>query len=321
MPHSQCLQARGAGMENTDSNAPRLSVIGIVISAYLAVDYVIPSALDSNNEFVMMVLMGICVAQINLIATWSALAPGNIVVRLPWSMLLGVLMWYAIVLGFRAEDRHFSLSDATVLGIVLLCGLAVLQIPLWIAARVFRWRLVAWDAPAREAGQVHSQFYLRHIMLGMVFLSLALAPARVVLPEGEIRNLGMDGELFVLLGAVVICNIVVTIPCIWGAFLPWMVVAPMAVGWLVYCAILTGMEFAVLCAILGSPGGDDVPFLIYLLNITQCATVFGTLLVLRGLGFQLVRVSSSVRPSQDQGSASGKADDRWRTGVFADADK
>ncbi len=308
-------------MENPSANAPRLSVIGLVVCTYLAVDYVTPSALDGKNEFAMMVLMGICVGQINLIAIWSALAPGNIVVRLPWSMLLGVLMWYALVLGFRGESRHFSLSEATLLGIVLLSGLAVLQIPLWIAARVFRWRLVTWDAPAIQTEQARSQFYLRHIMFGMVFLSLALAPARVVLPEGEITNLNMDGELFVLLTAMVICNIVVTIPCIWGAFLRWTVVAPIAVGWLVYCAILTGMEFLVLCAFLGSPGDDEVPFLIYLMNITQCATVFGTLLILRGLGFELVRAPSSASPKHETEGMAGKTDDRWRTGVFADTDK
>lgn len=310
-------------MEYPSANAPKLSVIGLVVCAFLAVDFVTPRFIEELDEFAMMVLIGICIGQINLIAIWSAFAPGNVVVRLPWSILLGVLMWYALVLGFRSESGYFSLGDAAVLGIVLFSGLVVLQIPLWIAARVFRFRLATWDAPAIQTEGARSQFYIRHIMLGMVFLSLALAlaPARMVLPEGDLNNLDMGGELLVLLVAMVICNIVVTVPCIWGAFLKWLVVAPIAVGWLVYCAILTGMEYLILCVLLGAPGDDEVPFLMYLMNITQCATVFGTLLILRGLGFQLVRTSPSVPPTHEKEGVAGRADDRWRTGVLADADK
>jgi len=266
----------------------------------------------------MMVMLGICIAQINLISTWAAFAPGNIVVRLPWSMLLGLLVWYALVLGFRIEGDYFALGEAILLGIVLLFGLVVLQIPLWIAARVFRWRLVSWDAPTIQTERGRSQFHLWHIMLGMVFLSLALAPARVVLPDGEISDVRLDGQLIVLLIAMVICNIVITIPCIWGAFLRWTIVAPLAVVWLFYCAILTVMEFAALCALLGAPGDEEVPFLIYLLNVTQCITVFGTLLILRGLGFQLVRVVSPAKAAYDQGSAADQADDHWPVDVSAD---
>jgi hypothetical protein len=158
-------------------------------------------------------------------------------------------------------------------------------------------------------------------MLGMVFLSLALAPARGVLPEGDIGGLHMDGELFVLLIALMICNIFVTIPCIWGAFLKWVVVAPMAVGWVVYCAILTGMEYVVLCASLGDPGDEELPFWIYLMNMTQCVTVFGTLLILRGLGFQLVRVAPPGHPAYGKLSALSDSDRAGRTDILADEGK
>jgi hypothetical protein len=308
-------------MEDASANAPKLSVVGLVVCTFLAFDFITPQVVDGGEEFAMMVLVGICIGQINLIAVWAAFAPGNIVVRLPWSMLLVVLMWYGLVMGFRFETNYFSLDDAVVLGIVLLSGFVVLQIPLWIAARVFRWRLVSWDAPGIQAERGRSQFYLRHIMLGMVFLSLALAPARVVLPEGEIGGLHMDGELFVLLIALLICNIFVTIPCIWGAFLKWVVVAPVAVGWFVYCAILTGMEYVVLCEFLGAPSDDEVPFWIYLMNMTQCVTVFGTLLILRGLGFQLVRVASAKRPVYGKDSEVSGSDRVGRTGASADEGK
>lgn len=308
-------------MEEPGENAPKWIVIGILVSTFLALDVVTPQFLRGSDEFGLMVMLGICIAQINLISTWAAFAPGNIVVRLPWSMLLGLLMWYALVLGFRIDSNNFSLGEAVLLGIVLLFGLVVLQIPLWIAARVFRWRLVSWDAPTIQTERGRSQFHIWHIMLGMVFLSLALAPARVVLPDGEISNMRMDGELIVLLIAMVICNIAITIPCIWGAFLRWKTIVPVALGWPLCCVILTITEFAALCALLGAPGDEEVPLLIYLLNVTQCITVFGTLLILRGLGFQLVRVVSPAKPAYEYGSAADQTDDHRPVDVIADVEK
>jgi len=268
-----------------------LLVAGVVVCAFLVIDFITPLVWETNEEWIMAVALGICIGQINLIATWAALAPGNAALRLPWAMLLGVLMWYAIVLGCRVAIGHYRLEDAVFLGIILLADIIATQIPLWIARWKFRWRLISPGTSADEAVEGPFQFYLWHLFVGMFFVSVALAPARMVLPPGDAWSFRIDHELPVLLPAVILCNLVITIPCIWGAFARREKIGAIVIGWPFYCAILTGIELAVLIAILGPPGGQtgEIYWVFYLLNLSQCITVFGALLIFRAIGFQLIR--------------------------------
>jgi len=284
-------------MEPPKTTAGKWIAAGLVIGAFCVVDFATPVIMQPGLEWPAFIMLGICIGQINLIATWAALAPGNVVVRLPWALLLAVLMWYGLVLGGRwiSEDSpysHFSLAGAVVLAIFLFVGVAAAQIPLWIAGRVFRWRLVSWAGAAREPSQDRLQFQLRHMMLGMLFVSLALAPGRMVLPPGDLADLQLEYQMFVVLAALVACNLLIAVPCIWGAFARTTILIPLAFGWLIYCGVVTVLEFVVLVSIFGPVPRDEMPMLMYLLNVTQCATVFGTLLLFRALGFRLVRVPS-----------------------------
>ena len=281
-------------MEPGKTIARKWIAAGIIVCAFLVADFVTPITMDPGPAWPALIMIGICIGQINLIATWAALAPGNVVLRLPWAFLLSVLMWYSLVLGFRATSGYLSLEDAVVLAMFLLVGVVSAQIPLWIAGRLFRWRLVSWAGAALEPSQYRLQFQLRHLMLGMLFVSIALAPGRVVLPPGDLTVLRRLGyEWFALLALLVACNLLIAVPCIWGAFARVTIIIPLALGWLVYCAVTTAIEFNILVSILGprnTPG--EMPYLMYVLNASQCATVFGTLLVLRALGFRLLRVPS-----------------------------
>jgi hypothetical protein len=277
-------------------------IIAALIGGFLSVNVMTPSEWGSDSKVLMAILAGICIGQLNLIATWAALAPGNFIVRLPWSLLLAVLMWYALVVGNRIERSYFDGSDAILLGMNLLFGLLVALIPLGIAARVFRWRLVGWsNGKEAEAGSaVKMQFNMRHLLLSMFLLSLAMAPARLVLPDGLAFRFELPKEAYVLLAGIAFCNVVVTIPCIWGAYLPMNKLPVIIVGWFAYCALLTGLECSFFLLLLGLPAPNDMEVLMrfYLMNLMQCATVFGVLLIFRALGFRLVRTAPRFTAEQ-----------------------
>jgi hypothetical protein len=288
-------------MNSENRNFRNLLVTMLVICAFLGANVLTPGAFESRKPWLLAVLMGICISQLNLIATWAALAPGNFMVRLPWSLLLAVLMWYALVVGNRIEDwvGVFDRGAALFLGLVLLIGLLVALIPLVIAARFFRWRLLGWNAgeEVRSDAQAKLQFNLRHLLLSMFLLSVAMAPARLVLPEGGTFGLPPHHGLWVLLAGVALCNVVVTVPCIWGAFAAKSVLPQLAIGWPIYCVLITGIEFACFTMFLGStPDAGEVFFAFYLMNLMQCATVFGTLLIFRKIGFRLVRANARKAP-------------------------
>ena len=125
-----------------------LATAGIV-AAFAIVDYNAPAEFGRQSGW-LFTLLGICVAQVTLIAAWAVFAPGNIVVRLPWSLLLGMMMWY--ILAFGQRRAGYRSEDTLVLGIVLLLGVTVLQVPLWIAKYVFGYRtLMPGEVPAPAA--------------------------------------------------------------------------------------------------------------------------------------------------------------------------
>jgi hypothetical protein len=262
-------------------------VSGAIIGAFLVVDFLTPSLLPPRptSEWMFVAALGLCIGQVNLIATWAVLAPGNIVVRIPWSLLLGMLMWYTLILSNRASGG-ISAEGSVLLGCVLLTGVVVAQIPLWIA---------------KQSSQDDRQFHLQHLLLGTFLLAVALSLLRLVFPSGASGLHGNLGELVVTLGVVVICNLLVTVPCIWGGLILSSSVVAAAWGWLTYCAILTLVEYLVLAGISGSRGPDGMRPLVYMyvMNIAQCVAVFGPLRGFRALGFRLLRLPAAGKAATD----------------------
>jgi len=219
----------------------RLALLtGPVIAAFLVVDCVASWEFCHPQDWWCLagVLVGTCIGQVNLIAAWAVLAPGNIVVRIPWTLLLGMLMWYALTLGNRAGGYN-SPEDVVVLGTILLVGVTVTQVPLWIAKKVFRWRLHREGIDVAPSPREERQFNLKHLLIGTFLLALALAPLQEVLPPGSMAHFRPGGELFAVVGAVLLCNLLVTVPCIWGAFASRRALLPLVVGWVCYCGVLT----------------------------------------------------------------------------------
>ena len=218
-----------AAMEPGKTTARKWIAAGIIVGVFLVADFVMPMMEGSRPNWATCIMIGIYIGQINLIATWAALAPGNVVLRLPWAFLLSVLMWYSRVLGMRAASGYYRLESAVVLGAFLLLGTASAQLPLWIGGRLFRWRLVSWAGAVRQPSQNRLQFQLRHLMLGILFASIALAPGRVVLPPGDLTNLRLPYEVFALYSVLVVANLLVAVPCIWGAFAKVTMIIPLIV--------------------------------------------------------------------------------------------
>jgi hypothetical protein len=281
----------------------RLAVIvacAIAVGLFIGVDFATGLMTYRGNqwEWPLAVFVGLCIAEVNLIAVWSSLAPGNIVTRLSWSLLLAAAMWYALVLGVRIH-HPMQFPDAVVLGISLLGSVIVLQVPLWIAKKVFRWRLLGRQTDPERMQLEDRQFEIRHMLLATFLLSVALSPLRQVLPPRGTDAYILDGELFAMLGAAILCNLVVTIPCIWWAFVSATKATRLALIWLYYCAAITAVEYAIISAMIHFPRDREFAVYLFIINIPQCAVVFGALRIFRALGFRLVRMPAGKPVEQD----------------------
>jgi hypothetical protein len=269
-------------------------VVPAVVAAYLGCDLAVGGIfeLGPQHEELLALLVGIYVAQINLIAIWAALALGRVIVRWPWAWFLAALMWFAMILGnrfylFRMQySSRFDRSDALTLGVVLLFGVITAQVPLWIARR-WKWRLVLGTSDAIGAASDERQFSLRQLLLSMVLLSVALGLGRWILPPGRVA-IDLDDELLFILPVIAIVNMLVVLPCIWGAFFEWRLLPVLAVVWFMYALVVTAIEIGVLVAFLG-PAGDDIFAMFLLFNLAQCLAVAGTLMVLRVAGVRFIR--------------------------------
>jgi hypothetical protein len=272
-----------------------LLVTAGILAAFAVVDFWTPFAFNGRNDWLQALAFGGCIAQVTLIAAWAVFAPGNIVVRLPWSLLLGLMMWY--VLSFaqqRAARMRFDPRGILVLGIILLVGMTVLQVPLWTAKRALRYRMLKPGEVAAPIGREPIQFQLKHLLLGTFLLSIALSPIRLVLPRERVESLMRYRELWefsVITTAVIIVNLVATLPCLWGGLASKRRVVPLGLAWAFYGMIITGIEVAVLCAMLPhSPELLKIFFLVYLMNVTQGVVVFAVMRIYRTLGYSLQRM-------------------------------
>ncbi|MGI9473069.1 MAG: hypothetical protein ACR2NZ_16125 [Rubripirellula sp.] len=234
--------------------------------------------------------LGLCIGQINLISIWAALAPGQIVFRIPWVVFLTVWMWGTICWGI--STNLYSDSAFYESGVILLAAQFLAQAPLWLGSRIWKWRLVTRHQIQQGVQQTDGQFDLRSLMVGTLFLAVAIAIVRSVLPGGaDPGMIDLDGELVLILAIAVLTNMIVVVPCVWIAFFPRARLRKTLAAWTLLIFVVSLIEDAVLIALLGMP--PDFGLVIYvttLINVVQCATVLFVLLTLRSIGVRLIRI-------------------------------
>ncbi len=242
------------------------------------------------------VVSGLVVGQLNLISVWAAMATGALVARLPWALLLTMLMYYTLVLGAMTHDDIKGSEFKFLLGVLLLAQLCA-QAPLWIGAKWFGWRLVAKDAEFDAAG-TGKQFSILQLMIGTSLLAMVFGLGRIVLPAQALAltRVDLDWEACVILAAMTVFNLQFVVPCVWGAFRPFASMRRLIAIWTVIVTAATIVQFLILCALIGAPDQPLISCWAFLvMNFTQCATVAGTLLLLRSCGFRLIRVGMPNR--------------------------
>ncbi len=271
--------------------------LAVAIIAFLAVDVMLPSTLKARpSDFFASVAMalaiGICIGQINLISIWAALAPGRILVRLPWSLLLTVILWAAVCLGLRWVTAH---TDGYYEAGLMIGGAQLAaQVPLWIGALNWKWRLSTRTQRRLGVDRSDTQFNIQHMMLGTLILAVTLAVLRMTLPgEPDWSLVGFDARMIVILIAASCTNLLIVVPCVWLAFVPRARLRGTLRAWAVLVILVSFVEDTVVIALLGK--GTSTSFAMILLvtlliNFAQCGVVVFVLLKLRSLGFRLVQL-------------------------------
>jgi hypothetical protein len=292
-PNVKIAGGRDGFMVERKNRLPAIAVTTGIFAVFTVIDLATPQvnpwrSHDANWLFFLSV--GACTAQLTLIASWAVFAPGNIVVRFPWTLLLGVMMWYLLVFGEHSAREVWNppnSDDVLIVGEILLLTVTVLQIPLWIAKSAFRVRIVRTEEDTKIMPE-RFQFELRDMLIGTFLFAVALSPIRYMLPDKPIKSLWPDTELLLLILVAIIADLVATLPCLWIGFRS-RVLALMA-AWAGYELIVAGIEHAILHAF------DHVPLEVKfygwfaVLNLSQAAIVFAVARTYYALGYRLQRV-------------------------------
>ena len=277
------------------NNMPLIGLVAACAIGFLIVDVSIVRLLELHSELLACVLFNLLVAQLTLISVWGTLVHGTFWIRMPWTLLLITVSWYALVLGYTYVHGEMSAAEVLSLGLVWFYGFVVSFVPLKIAAWSLRWKITR-----RQSSDDSSQFAIRDIMLGMFILSVTLAIGRLFVPDwqgewAQVVESGMLGRRnsLVLLGTFGVVSLILKMPCIWIALaMRSDKIVRYSLIWAAYCAAVCVVEITSLCVMLGPPGEGAVIIFIDLLvgHLLMGITVLGVLLILRKLGYRLSRV-------------------------------
>ena len=227
--------------------------------------------------------IGSCSAQINLIALWASMSAGTTIVRLPWVILLTLL----IMLTWLPErDAHTWVVIATTIGIAQL----VTQVPFRVASWARGYRVGFLDS--RHHAQGSRQFGIKSVMIGTALVALTLSLLRFFLPD--------DLSLFALkwriadrsmvLIPVVITNLLTIWPSIWLAFRSENRLSRIALKLVPFLVLAAAVELSVMIFMVGAPPGEGwlaILLLLITLNVTQSFGAFAVIRILRRFGFRL----------------------------------
>lgn len=258
-------------------------ILAVMLAAHLLADFILPWSMSFGPDVVVVyALLGVVVAQVNLIALWTVFAPGSIGWRLPWAGLMAGGMWCALTIGNRLTwPGYFYAGESVQLAAILAGGWLLAQLPLWCARLFFKYRFFA---PQAKDDRTEQQYHLRHLLLGMGLLSVLLGIGRLVMPPGEWWAGDWSFQVAVLLGTAVVVNLLVILPAIGisalSARTPVIVCTALL---LLYSLVISVLECAFLNSLLG-PGGKW--FAVYLFNVGQMLSVGITLAILRWQGFR-----------------------------------
>lgn len=272
-----------------------MTVAVIAIACVIANALVMPTIDSGDDDYgellVMSIALGMMIGQINLISIWAALAPGRLAVRLPWALMLTVVMWAILCVDFFNEG--VSTDALYQSGVILVCAQLAAQTPLWIGAKLGGWRLASRSQRKRGIEVAEAQFSIGHMLSGTLLLALALGLIRWTIAgrPAAWSNIVVDPHILVILVGATVTNLIIVVPAIWLAFVPTHQLWPTLMRWTLFVFLVSLAEVAILSTILWTPsswlatGGATA-----MINLSQTGLVVTVLLVLRGMGYRLVRL-------------------------------
>lgn len=275
--------------------------VGLIFLCFLGLDMALIQLFRS--QWFSFVVVNAAAAQLTLLCIWGTLVEGTFWVRLPWTVLLLVISWAAIVVGVRLDYGRVLLPEEVLApGLVWFFGFVVSFVPLKIAAWGFGWRISQRMSPGKEDD---GRYAIRDMMIGTAFLAVVLAIGKAWVP-GELptleavlrQSLLYQPEFVIAFSIFSFLSLVVKLPCIWIALATGREkLIGRSISWILISGVIGVVEFFLFCAVLGPPGTNWLkPALaIAVGHMLMAVLMIGVLCVLRSFGYRIRRKRSLAK--------------------------
>lgn len=229
------------------------------------------------NERMFFFVLSAQFSQVTLLAAWNALGDSRQAVRPIVSFVLVFMVWligFALPMGFGATPMNPFIP-----GVAMFVQWVVVQVPLWIVRLTFRWQMGPICDDADQAKLRIVQFGIRHLIIWTTLVAIVLGVSRWMV--GFLGPEKRDQTGFALFLA---CNSMFAWPTLLSALVHrWMPTAIVAA--LVFTIIVTWSEPFIFNALIG--GSREGIF--NWLNAIQFGWILGSMLILRAMGYRLIR--------------------------------
>ncbi|UUO07923.1 hypothetical protein M4951_06305 [Blastopirellula sp. J2-11] len=262
-----------------------------------------------STEFIQALCMGTYVVQIDLIAIWSAMGPGRMVVRIPWALLAITLVFVVHQQGATALSRYlFSDEDRSMLAAVLIWGLIAATGSFLVYRVATRRRLLHRDASLERS----QRFHLQHLIGGVFLLSVTMGMLKafefpIVFPAFDIRPL-------ISVGIFTVVNLAITLPTLVLSYRMTFAFRYLVLAGI--CAVVTLSEVALLFMISGAGAPPDLGKIVLMFLLMNLAQGFLLSLILSmvcwsGYELRLVTSAAAVPPKMKHESLTLAEADPW----------
>ncbi len=289
-----------AELEESSSRTWFAFKIVLICLAFLLTDVLVPQDF-SNSSFVFFILLNIVVAQLTLICVWGTLVEGTFWVRMPWTLLLLVVAWAALVYGMYLEQgQSVDTREVLGLGLIWFFGFAVSYVPLKTAAWFFGWRITQEKSLSPNPNS--NRYAIRDMMIGTAILAVVMSIGSYLIQGKELptwsavletSQLGRIESLFVV-SVFSVVSLIVKLPCIWVALATTKTnLVSNALCWILLSGLFGLAEFFLLCFVLGPPGSETLETFCAMTigHMVMAAVMIGVLCVLRHDGYGITRIN------------------------------
>ncbi|TWT39553.1 hypothetical protein [Blastopirellula retiformator] len=279
---------------------------------FFSLDLLAAFLLDLTNSYDFpisaILVFGLLIVQVHLIAVWTVMGTGKLVVRFPWMVLAITLSYVLLRVGAETNNgKPMPPDDQTLFAGVLLFG--------WLTAACwfFCYRAITGQrlVHCRQSEVGGAKFFLRHLIIATAVCGLTLAVLNWFGYPID-RAFQIDPTFIIVLAIFAIVNQLIALPTLVAAFRS-------SPGWWVRLLILFGTAATATAAELAGlvfleDFYDSIPLMyaVYLTtNLTQCFALLGALLLIRGCGYELKRAQRATRNQEDEARDQADVIDPW----------